>query len=68
MAQPAADDDHRVEEELQEAFARMFTEEESPRAQDWINWLDEVRGTLCFRMLVMTAAVCADGGQACAGQ
>jgi hypothetical protein len=32
-----------LEEELQEAFSRMFTEEENERAQDWINWLDEVR-------------------------
>jgi hypothetical protein len=32
-----------LEAELERGFARMFNLEESKRAQDWVNWLDEVR-------------------------
>jgi hypothetical protein len=33
--------------ELEEGFRRMFTEEETARSQQWIDWLDEVRLLIC---------------------
>jgi hypothetical protein len=36
------EDDSSLEAELEEGFARMFSSEELGRAQDWVNWLDEV--------------------------
>jgi hypothetical protein len=37
------EDNGSLEAELEEGFARMFSSEELGRAQDWVNWLDEVR-------------------------
>lgn len=35
-------DPEEIRSELEEGFARMFTDEESHRTQQWIDWLDEV--------------------------
>jgi hypothetical protein len=35
-------DDHELHVELESGFSRMFDPAELSRAQEWINWLDEV--------------------------
>jgi hypothetical protein len=47
-------DDHELYVELESGFSRMFDPAESSRAQEWINWLDEVFSSSSFRLFLFS--------------